>query len=274
MKSLQLTVLATVLLTALPAAHAHRQWLLPSTTQVEGKEPWVTVDAAVSESLFDFDSNALKLDGLTVAAPDGSTLAPEQTSSGKLRSSADLKLVRPGTYRISLLSETAMASYKLNGEAKRWRGNAADLNKELPAGAEELQVTRTLGRLETYVTAGQANGTVVKPSGRGLELLPLGHPNDYTVGQAARFRVLLNGQPLAGLTVAIVPGGVRYRGVLREVSATTDANGEFAVTWPLAQMYWINASYPPRVAVPEGQPRPAPPARRYNYGGTFEVLPQ
>lgn len=274
MKSLKLTVLAAVLLAALPSAHAHRQWLLPSTTQAEGKEPWVTVDAAVSENLFEIDGTPLKLDGLTVTAPDGTALLPAQTATGKLRSSADLKLAKPGTYRITLLSETAIASYKLNGEAKRWRGNAADLNKELPAGAADVQVSRTLGRLETYVTAGQPTGSVVKPSGQGLELLPLGHPNDYTAGQAARFRVLLDGRPLTGLTVAIVPGGVRYRGVLREVAATTDGSGEFAVTWPQAQMYWINASYPPRVEVQEGQPRPAPPALRYNYGGTFEVFPQ
>lgn len=274
MKSLKLTVLAAALLSSLSVAHAHRQWIMPSTTQAEGKEPWVTVDAAVSENLFDFDDNALKLNGLSITGPDGAAVAPAQTSSGKLRSSIDLKLVQPGTYRIALVSESAMASYKLNGETKRWRGDSADLKKEIPANAEELVVSKTLGRLETYVTAGKPNSTVVKPTGSGLELLPLSHPNDYLAGQPARFRFLLDGKPLPNLTVAIVPGGVRYRGVLKEVSATTDASGEFSVSWPMAQMYWINASYPPRVQVPEGQPRPAPPALRYNYGGTFEVLPQ
>lgn len=86
----------------LPAAHAHRTWLLPSATQVEGKEAWVTVDAAVSENLFDFDTNALKLDGLAVAGPDGAPVQPENQHAGKLRSSFDLKLGKPGTYRISM----------------------------------------------------------------------------------------------------------------------------------------------------------------------------
>ena len=86
--------------------------------------------------------------------------------------------------------------------------------------------------------------------------------------------VAIDGKPAANLKVAIVPGGVRYRGVLKETAVTTDANGEFSVTWPMPQMYWINASYPPRVEVPEGQPRPPMPAKRYNYGGTFVVLPQ
>lgn len=274
MRKFKMTLVALSLLAGIGSAQAHRQWLLPSASQVEGREPWVTVDAAVSEDLFDIGANALKLDGLVIIAPDGQTVAPDQTSQGKHRASADVKLLQKGTYRFALVSETAMASYKLNGEVKRWRGNGADLKKEIPAGAEEVSVTTTLGRLETYVTAQQPSKVVIKPTGSGLELIPLDHPTEFQVGQGARFRFLIDGQPAANLKVAVVPGGVRYRGVLREIAVTTDAKGEFSVTWPMPQMYWINASYPPRVEVPEGQPRPPMPAKRYNYGGTFEVLPQ
>lgn len=274
MQKLKLTLLAAALLATVSSAHAHRQWLLPSATQVDGKEPWVTVDAAVSEDVFEIGANALKLDGLTITAPDGKTVAPEQTSIAKQRASADLKLTQNGTYRIALVSENAMASYKLNGETKRWRGHPADVSKEIPAGAEELTLSTTQGRLETYVTSGKASKGPIKPVGNGLELIPLDSPTDYLAGQPARFRFLLDGKPVPNLKVAIVPGGVRYRGVLKETLATTDAKGEFTANWPMPQMYWINASYPPRVEVAEGQPRPPMPAKRYNYGGTFEVLPQ
>lgn len=273
MKILKMTLIAGLLLSC-AAAQAHRQWLLPSATQLEGKEPVVTIDAAVSENLFEYDTNALKLDGLTVSGPNGAQRAPEKTLSGGKRSSFDLKLAQPGTYRIALVSEDVMASYKLNGEVKRWRGSAATLSREVPADATELVVTTTANRLETYISAGKPDDGTLKPLGAGLELLPLAHPNELQVGQPARFRFLLNGVPAAGLVVAIVPGGVRYRGVLQEISAKTDVRGEFSVAWPFPQMYWINASYPPRVEVPEGQPRPPAPAKRYNYSGTFEVLPQ
>ena len=274
MNKLKLTVLTAALLASMSTAHAHRQWLLPSATQVDGKEPWVTVDAAVSEDVFEISANSLKLDGLVITAPDGKAVAPEQTVTSKQRASADLKLTQSGTYRIALVSENAMASYKLNGENKRWRGNAVDLKKEIPAAAEEVTVSTTTGRLETYVTNGKPSKGAIKPVGTGLELLPLDPPTEYFAGQPARFRFLLDGKPVANLKVAVVPGGVRYRGVLKETLATTDANGEFTVNWSMPQMYWINASYPPRVEVPEGQPRPPMPAKRYNYGGTFEVLPQ
>ena len=47
--------LAVSLSVALPmAAHAHRAWMLPSATVLSGNEPWVTVDAAVSNDLFYF----------------------------------------------------------------------------------------------------------------------------------------------------------------------------------------------------------------------------
>ena len=62
-KSLVVLALASLLP---DAAHAHRQWLLPSVSTVDGREPWVTVDAGVSENLFDVDFVPLKLDGLVI----------------------------------------------------------------------------------------------------------------------------------------------------------------------------------------------------------------
>jgi len=255
-------------------AQAHRTWLLPSATQLEGKEPWVTVDAAISENLFDYDTNALKLDGLSIRGPGGTTLQPENPHNGRLRSSFDLKLAQPGTYRISLVTESVMASYRQNGEMKRWRGALDAFAREVPADAEDLRSTRLHSRLETFVSSGKPGDAATKPTGVGLEMLPITHPNELAPGETARFRLLLDGKPAADLAVSVVPGGVRYRGVLNEILARTDANGEFTVTWPRAGMYWVGASYPPRAAAggnTQGTP-PAPPERRVSYAATLEVL--
>ena len=276
MKRFNLTLAAIALVACLPlSAHAHRGWMAPNVAEVEGKEPWVTIHGAISEDLFVADHRALALDKLVVLGPDGKTLKPENLRAGQQLASADLKLVQPGTYKISLLSESAMASYKLKGETKRWRGSPEAMAKEIPAGAEDLQVTTTYGRMETYVTANDASDAVLKPVGKGLEILPLDHPTGLMTGQKTRFRALLDGKPLPGLTVGVVPGGVRYRGVLKEFAVTSDAKGEFTVTWPMAEMYWLNTSYPPRAPAPaEGQPRPAPAKERFSYSATFEVLPE
>lgn len=270
MTKLKMSLLAAVAAGLLPpAAHAHRTWLLPSAGQVEGKEPWVSFDAAVSENLFHLDGNPLKLDGLSVVGPDGAAVAPENSFSGKMRSNFDLKLAQPGTYKVSIVAESAMASYKLNGETKRWRGNEAEMAKALPDGAAEVAVTRLHSRVETYVTAGKANDTALKPTGVGLELVPLTHPSDLMAGQKASFRFLIDGKPAIDLTVSVIPGGVRHRGVLKELSPVTDAQGEFSVTWPEGGMYWVSAGFPARAQAPA-----TPPARRLSYSATLEVLPE
>lgn len=276
MKRFNMTLAALALASLMPlSAQAHRGWMVPNVAEVDGKEPWVTVQAAISEDLFVADHNALGLDNLVVIGPDGKTTKPEKLHAGRQFAAADLKLTQTGTYKLALVNESAMASYKLKGEAKRWRGSPEAMGKEIPADAEELVVTTTLGRMETYVTANQPSDAVLRTTGKGLELLPLDHPTGLLVGQKTRFRVLLDGQPLSGLTLAVVPGGVRYRGVLKEIAVTSDAKGEFAVTWPMAEMYWINASYPPRAPAPaEGQPRPAAPKQRFTYSVTLEVLPE
>ncbi|EGF91643.1 nickel uptake substrate-specific transmembrane region family protein [Asticcacaulis biprosthecium C19] len=262
-------------LMALPAS-AHRQWLLTSTNYVDGKDRYVTVDAAVSEGLFDFDHLPIKLDNVVVTGPDGGTVTPENVGNGKFRTTFDLNLAKDGTYRIANVSTAIMGRYTLNGEQKRFRATEADLASQIPAGATDVAMTRTYGRVETFVTSGHASDGVLEPTGQGLELVPLSHPSELVADEPAKFRVLLDGQPLAGLNLTVVPGGGKYRSNLKDFSVTSDANGDVTIAWPMAQTYWIGASYPARVQQPEGTP-PDPnapmPEKRWSYTGVFQVMP-
>lgn len=255
------------------SAQAHRQWLLPSATQVDAKEAWVTIDGAVSENLFEADSTALALDGLTVIDPTGAPVEPQNRSKGKMRSSFDLRLLQPGTYKISVVSQNVMASYTLNGEQKRWRGAEDKMAQDIPAAARDVKVSRTYGRLETFVSSGKSSDTVLTASGQGLEIVPLGNPTEQFAGDSNRFRVVLDGKPLAGQVVSLIPGGVRYRGVLNEQTVMTNGEGEFVVQWPFAGMYWLNTSYPKRDDVNAEGKALETPAKRYTYAATLEVLP-
>ena len=278
MKPLLRPALLILALAALPfAAEAHRSWLMPSSTQVDGKNQYITVDGGASDNLFQADSFPLKFDGLTVTAPDGSTVAPENLNTGKLKSSFDLKLSADGTYRIAAVSDTIMGRYTLNGETKRFRGTATDLATLVPAGATDVVVSHMISRVETYTTANKPSDAALKPVGHGLEIVPLSSPSGYVAGEKAAFRALLDGKPLAGLAIEIIPGAVRYRGALKDIDVTTAADGTFSVTWPMGQMYWIGATYPTRVgdadenkAQNQGNDQPA---QRWSYAGTFEVMP-
>ncbi|MFM9434102.1 putative GH25 family protein [Janthinobacterium sp. CG_23.3] len=254
-------------------AQAHRPWMVPSSSMVESKDPWVTVDAAISEDLFDIDHQALKLDALEITGPDGARVQPENSLTGRLRSVFDVKMLKPGTYKAAIVSHNMMASYKLNGESKRWRGSEEAFAKDIPAGAQDVKATRMLSRLETFFSANSTNDAVFKPSGAGLELVPLTHPNDMRAGEKASWRFLLDGKPAAHQAFSLVAGGVRYRGVLGEIRLSTDAKGEVTFTIPAAGMYFLSSSWPAAAPAVADQPAVQPP-RRVSYSATVEVLPE
>jgi uncharacterized GH25 family protein len=263
-------VLATSLATALPlSAHAHRAWMLPSATVISGNNAWVTVDGAISNDLFYFEHHPLRLDNLSVLAPDGTAAKVENTSTGRYRSTFDVQLSQPGTYKMAVTNSGLNASYKENGQPKRWRGTAENFAKQVPANAEDLRVTQSQSRVETFVTAGKPTTTTLKPTGSGLELAPVTHPNDLFVGDTANFQLLLDGKPAADVEVSVVPSGVRYRDKLNDMTLKTNAEGKFSVKWTQPGMWFIEADVRDnKTALPQAK------ERRASYAATFEVLPQ
>lgn len=258
-------VVASGLLVA--AAHAHDAWLLPSSTVLSQAE-WITVDAAVSNDLFFFNHAPLKLDGLEVTAPDGSTLAPQNIERGKLRSVFDLELKDPGTYRLAVHNNALFATYTDGtGKPRRWRGTPDKLaSGALPTDARDVVVTQLQGLVETYVTVGKP--TVPRPGGSGLEMVALTHPNDLVGGEAATFMLQIDGQVAAGLKVQIIAGNSRYRDDAGAQEVITDERGRFSFTWPHAGMYWLSASARDgKATVPQAA------ERRLSYAVTLEVLP-
>nr|WP_266160241.1 DUF4198 domain-containing protein [Dyella silvatica] len=267
-RSLKWTALALSLTLPL-AAHAHKMWLLPSATNVSGVDPWVTVDAAVSNDLFYPEHVPVALDQLVITAPDGQAAKAENTLTGKYRSVFDLHLTQPGTYKLAIVSQGVFANYELNGEKKRWRGEAVNLGKEIPAGAKNVEVSEANNRVETFVSNGKPNDVALKPSGKGLELVPVTQFTDLVAGEAATFQLLLDGQPAAGLKITAIPGSTRYRNAPEEIDSSTDKSGKFSLTWPHAGMYWINAS------TQDGKTEfKQARQRRLSYTATLEVLPQ
>jgi hypothetical protein len=263
--------LAVALALSVPvAASAHKMFLVPSTTVLsDGEDAWITVDAAVSNDLFYFNHHALALDNLVITAPDGSKVAPENANEGKWRSTFDVHLTRPGTYKLDVATGGVFANYvDAKGEKKRWRGKAGELDR-IPADARDVRISQYQASVATFVTLGRPSDAVLKPSGNGLELVPVTHPNDLFAGEAAKFRFLLDGKPVKDLQVGVLAGGTRYRNNQDPITATTDANGEFSVTWPAPGMYWLNA------ALEKQAPTIARATdRRLSYTATLEVLPQ
>ena len=294
-------VLAAAMAAALPfSALAHKAWLQPSQTVIAGTNPWITVDAAVSNDLFYFEHFPLQLEGigqplampargpaaaqpaagqaapapmrrpanrLQITTPDGSPLHTQFGHTGRLRSTFDLQLSAKGTYKLAVASQGLFASWEENGETRRWMGKAEDFAKQVPAKAQALRVVQNSNRMETFITSGAPSDAALAPSNSGLELKPITHPNDLFAGEAAQLMFLIDGKPATDVEVSVIPGGNRYRDDLGEIKARTDAQGLLSITWPAAGMYWLEAEY----RSTEGVAAPAS-ERRASYSATLEVL--
>lgn len=248
------------------AAQAHRAWIAPTSTVLSGSEAWVGFDAGMSNGVFIADHAAMRLDGLVVTAPDGSKVEPQNMMRGRYRSTFDVHLTQPGTYKVANVTSGLIATYKEDGEDKRWRGQAADFPGALPAEATDVVATRTSNRIETFVTLGAPTDGVFTNPASGLVMIPVSHPNDLVAGEPASFKLSNDGIAASGVEVTIARGGSRYRDAPEETTATTGADGGFTVTWPEPGMYWLNASV--RTAA-EGETI----ASNAQYVGVVEVLP-
>ena len=263
-------------------ADAHRRWLLPSATVLSGESETLTVDAAVSNGLFYFEHVAAGLEDLTITGPDGKPVAANIIGKGAYRSTFDVPLKQQGTYRVALASDGVFGAYMLNGERKRWRGSAAEAKTAIPAGATDIQLTPVSSRVETFVTLGAPNDAALAATGRGLEMVPVTHPNDLVTGEDAQFSFLIDGKPAAGLDIEVTAGGTRYRDEAGTRHFTTDADGLVTVRADAPGFYYLEAS-PAGEARPEGpmagapageRPQGPPPGgRRLSYAAVLEFLP-
>lgn len=260
---------AAVAIALAAPASAHRRWVLPSTFTLSGDEQWITVDAASSNDLFFPNHRPFPLADIAVIAPDGEALPVEGGWTGEFRSSFDLKLDQQGTYRISGGRGAVTARWQENGENRQARGDVASLREQGVFERDGVSFSYNDSRVETFVTLGAPTETALAPTGRGLELQPVTHPNDVYEGEEATFKLLANGAPAAGLDVVFIADHDRYRDDLGEIHVTTADDGGFSVTFPGPGRYWMDVSAESEAVTIDGVEMPA----RMSYSATFEALP-
>ncbi len=291
MKPLTLRLIAAAALVSVPAMlSAHRMWLLPSGTVFSGTDDWVTVDTAVSNDLFYADHQPGRLEAIKVWQPDGTPGQVQNGATGRYRSVFDVKLDKSGTWKIGSEMSGVMGSFKVDGVEKRVGGRGGPPGggmggpggpegpggamrqppvsvADIPANATDVKLTETSNRNEIFVTAGAPTTAVFTPSGKGLELAPITHPDELVAGETAKFRFLIDGKPAPGLKVTVIPGGKRYRNDEGARELTTGADGVLSVSWPSAGMYWLNAT-----ATDARTTTPRATERRMSYATTLEVM--
>lgn len=249
-RRLAVCLLASAALALPSGAAAHRMWLLPSVTTLAGTDGWVTFDGAISNDLFNPDHFPLPTANIQVTAPDGSAGSIANAATGRYRSVFDVRIDKPGTWKIWTASEAISGRFKVDG--KDWsvgrrggtdRPNSVASVADIPANATDVQLSQSISRNEVFVTSGTPTTSVFATTGKGLEMVPITHPDDLVADQPARFRFLLDGKPVAGLKVAVVPGNKQFRDAEQAQELTTGADGVLEIRWPVPGFYWLNASH-------------------------------
>ncbi|MBJ7267867.1 DUF4198 domain-containing protein [Idiomarina abyssalis] len=273
LSSVLTTSLAVLTLFASASSEAHRVWIKPSATIVSGDSEWITFDAAVANGIFYPDHYPLGLDRVKAMAPDGAAVTLENGHKGKLRSVFDVELEKEGTYTVYSASSGLSARWvDAEGERQYWppRGSQKtneDFYKEVPQNAKDLEVSERSHRVETFVTSGAPTYDTLGPTGKGLELEPVTHPNDLYTGENITFKFNIDGTAAAGAEIVLVKDGERYRDQSQPTKLKTDKKGEVTFTLNEPGMYWLEAEYTDN----NGK---APASKRQgSYVAVLEVLP-
>ncbi|WP_083704760.1 DUF4198 domain-containing protein [Motiliproteus sp. MSK22-1] len=224
---------------------AHPLWILPSDFNFSGDErSWVTFDVSASHRVFAYDKG-VGLETVQIVSPDGDRNYLGNYFKGHRRSVFDLLLDQNGTYKVfAQRPRFYFTSYKSGKRdtPKRMMADKVAAQQKLPKNAREVNTKLIDLSSVVYITRNAPTDSAYQPTGKGLELNPITHPNDIVQGEELVIEILLNGKPAAGVNVEITPGGTRYRDERNHIQIVTDKTGRVLFTPEQAGPWLISAS--------------------------------
>lgn len=237
---------------AADSVSAHTPYLVPNNFAPQAGQV-VALDASFSETFFTpevaFDNSRF-----TVTAPDGAVTAPETVQLSKTRSVVEHTLPpeAKGTYRFSTGPRLGarFRTWEINGKHE----SSMDSDAKIPVGAKVISDFQSLTEAETYVSVGAPDRGALTPRGKGLEFVPITHPNDLYVGEAFEFVVQYDGKPLADQKVDVTEAVWTSDRTPHTQSLATDTHGHVRLDLTQAGTWLALARY--RTKAPAGSPSP------------------
>lgn len=101
------------------AALADHSFLMPSFSNLNGSQSVVQIDAAAADNVFQFDHRPIQLDQIKVWRPDGSEGGKPEGITSRYRSTFDLKLDAPGTWKVAAVSAMVGGTAMIDGVERR-----------------------------------------------------------------------------------------------------------------------------------------------------------
>lgn len=270
MKPFRKKCFVVLMLVATQPTWAHKRWLLPSLFNVSEPQ-WITIDATVSNNIF-FADRPWPLARIRVETPTGKEAKIENKVEGHRRSSFDVELKETGTHKVVSGGEVFFAQFQESGADKPSRKRGFDfeeLKSSIPNDATAVKYAKSISRLESYITFGAPSLQVFEPKNKGIELVPVTHPNDLYQSEKVQFKFLVNGEAVKGLEALVVWEGTRHRNAEEAVTYQTDEAGILTIALTQSGRFLIEINH-------EAEAKNDPVFEKYYFGyfGTFEVLPQ
>ncbi|EQB11641.1 NAD+ synthetase [Sphingobium quisquiliarum P25] len=249
-----------LVLTGASAAQAHMPYVLPTQFDL-GKGDHVTVQSAFAEDAF-LPEVAMRGAPFHLVGPDGKDLPAGPVTHLRDLSVFEAAIPADGTYRVTSGQRAGRKGkmFRLDGKWQM-RGEGG----EPPANAEQVDV-QSMTLAEAYVTRGQPSAAALKPTGRGLEIQPVTHPNGITAGSDAAFLLLFDGKPLAQAGITLFRSAGLYDGRKVAAQVRSGADGRFSLKPEDAGTYLILVRH--RAAAPAGAETPY---RSYTYTLAFDA---
>lgn len=230
-------------------ANAHMPYLYASG-EISDKGGIVSLDASYVETYF-VPEVAFDKGQFEIITPSGEKKSPDRVEIWKARTLGEHKLgAEAGTYRFStgLRPGAFFRIWEIDGK----RQSSRDPNAQIPEGAKIIADYQSMSMAETYISVARPNETALAARNQGLEIVAISNPTDLFVGEDFKFRILMNGEPLANHDISFTEA-VSLTGEKPKVfKLTTDENGQ-ATFRPDRPAHWV-ALVRKRIPAPAGAP--------------------
>lgn len=231
------------------AASAHMPYLYASG-EISDKGGMVSLDSSYVETYF-VPEVAFNGSTFEIITPTGEKKSPDRVEVWKARTLGEHKLdAQPGTYRFStgLRAGAFFRTWEIDGK----RQTSRDPNAKIPEDAKIIADYQSMSMAETYLSVARPSETALTPRNQGLEIAPITNPTDLFVGEDFKFRILMNGEPLAQHDVSFTEA-ISLTGEKPQVfKLKTDENGAAAFR-PDRPAHWV-ALVRKRIPAPAGAP--------------------
>jgi uncharacterized GH25 family protein len=178
---------------------AHQKWLWPNVFRAEKTPAWVSFDVTWSDRAFTAEQGVGE-QPLIVIDPQGERRTPPQVFVGKTKTTAEIELTKPGTYRLeSVDPPTYWTRVAAEGGKERWLKRP----KNEVQGERIIRSDLYYSKAVAYVTVGDPSELPASDDKDPLDIMPLSRPARLVAGDPLELRVVSYGKPVASANIKV-----------------------------------------------------------------------